>query len=203
MSEVFSLEIFKSSFYNYLSEAEKINDPISYVFFGIVEFIIAKDASPLEELLEDESTRVFDTPQMKKQYLKKREQLFIQCNSFLNLSDLMQSQQVILFLFDELFVKSDFKSEFIEELVLLIDFVEEELNSYQLTTSDSLAKELTTSSQEAKKLNKELFLLFGATDPQQIADQTDNIVEVAFKLTHSVFYQAHLLSSIKLKHMSH
>ncbi|MCO4782868.1 MAG: hypothetical protein KC646_11140 [Candidatus Cloacimonetes bacterium] len=202
MPTSFSLEIFKSCFYNYLTEAEKINDSVSYVFFGIIEYIISKDDTPLEQLLEDQSTRSFDTAQMQKKYLKKRDQLLVQVNQFLNLSDLMQSQQVILFLFDELFVKSDFKSEFIEELVLLIDFVEEELNTYQISKTDSLYLELTKTSNEAKELNKELFQLFGAGDSKQVADQTDTIVEVAFKLTHSVFYQAHLLSTIKLKQIN-
>lgn len=199
MSPSFSLDAFQSSFYSYLTEAEKINDPISYVFFGIVEYIISKESTPLEQLLEDDSTRSFSTPQLKTNYLKKRDELCIQCNQFLNLSDLMQSQQVILFLFDELFVKSEFKSEFIEELVLLIDFIEEELNKYALKSNNSLQIEITKSSQESKNLNKDLFRLFGASDETQIAEQSDNIVEVAFKLTHSVFYQAHLLSTIKLK----
>jgi hypothetical protein len=202
MTNTFSLSTFKSSFYNYLTEAEKINDPISYVFFGIIEYIIAKEITPLDELLEDSTSRTFDTAQMEKAYLKRRDQLFVQVNQFLNLSDIMQSQQVILFLFDELFVKSDFKSEFIEELVLMIDFVEEEINSYQLSNSDSLLKEINKSSKESKELNKELFKLFGSSDSTKVTEQTDNIVEVAFKLVHAVFYQAHLLSSIKLKQAS-
>ena len=122
-------------------------------------------------------------------------------NQFLNLEDVVLAQQVILFLFDELFIKSELKSEFIEELVLLVDFIELEVKSYPLETNKSALVEINKSSTEARSLNKELFQLFGSLDTSKVEENTDSIVEIAFKLTHSVFYQAHLLSSIKLNHL--
>ncbi|PCJ18960.1 MAG: hypothetical protein COB02_09510 [Candidatus Cloacimonadota bacterium] len=202
MSKSFSLNTFLNYFHNYLIEADKIDDPVSYVYFGIIEFIIAKKNISLEILLEDNKNRNFKNETQKKSYLNSRNELVTQSSHFLNVSDLIQSQQVILFLFDELFIKSEQKNEFLEELILLIDFIESELTSYQLDSKNSLMLEIQKSSKEARELNKDLFKLFGTINSEKIDESSDDIVEIAFKLTHSVFYQAHLLSTIKLNSLS-